>query len=368
VVLHRLAGERLDEDERPAALAAAGKLLDEVEAWAQEGKLGRARRKLPDALKAAGEFEELEERAAEVAALVNPVQPKWPALASAILHGKLTIEGEVTKGEEDDDEEPPIATLAYEFEDVDEAQDWRLPHRRDKVEPIRRYLNGLPLKSKVEPWKVIEKRKSLAGFGFDRRRCVLSFSPAYPCEVRMTAKSIQGTNILVAFGEKRPVIAGVGYVLPELPIARNAPGDLRNRIRRSGAISRKRGPVAAVFYEERPMIHDEIEFGRHRLRKNRRTQVRVRYEPLEGDEGVDGRITVWVGKKKVVVAEVAYDGPIVVSLLTLGSGVAYESIELEGVVSKQFRNRLKDAFHDANSDEPAKLRKAFRKADDRKKN
>lgn len=355
-------------DERAAALAKAEKLLNEVEGLVNDKKLGRARRRLPDAMAAAAEFDELKERAAALAAMVNPERPKWNELASAILNGKLTL-GETLNEGEDDEEPAVLATLAYEFESEAEAGDWRLPHRRgDKVEPFRRYLLGLTdaSKNKVAPWEVIEKRKTLAAYGFDRRRSVLSFSPGYPVEVRLTAKAIQGTNLLVAFGEKRPVIAGVGYVLPELPVARNAPGEIRNALRRSTAISRKRGPVAAVFYEDRPMFHEEVEVARHRTKKNRRTSMRVRYEPIEGDEEVDGKITVWIGKKKVVVAEVSYEGPVIVSLLTLGSGVAYESIEVEGVASKQFKNRVQASYKDAKSKDPVALRKAFRKHDDRK--
>jgi serine/threonine protein kinase len=355
-------------DEQAAALAKAEQLLDEVEGLVNEKKLDRARRRLPEALKAAEEFEELAERAKALAALVNPERPKWTDLASAILHGKLTTkEGEKS----DDDEEPPVvATLAYEFEAEGEADDWRLPRSRgDKIEPIRRYLNNLKQKTKVkvEPFQVIEKYKTLAGYGHDRRRSILTFSPRHPVEVRMTAKPLEGTNLLVAFGEKNPVVAGAGYVLPDIPVARRAPGEIRNAIRRATAISQKRGPVAVVFYEERPMFHEEIEVGRGRLRKNRRTKLRVRYEPIEGDEEVDGRVTVWIGKKKVVVAEVSYEGPVVVSLMTLGSGVAYEEIELEGVVSKQFKERVNRAYNQAKSKDAAPLRKAFRKLDDRKK-
>jgi len=355
-------------DERAAALAKGEALLDQVEGLVNDKKMGQARKRLPAALAAAEEFDELKERAAALAAMINPARPKWTDLASAILHGKLTAK-EATKS--DDDEDPAVvATLAYEFEREEEAEDWRLPHfRGDKVEPIRRYLNGLKekTKTKVEPFQVITKYKSLAGYGHDRRRAVLTFSPRYPVEVRMTAKPIEGTNLLVAFGEKNPVVAGAGYVLPEVPVARKAPGEIRNAIRRATAISQKRGPVAAVFYEQRPMFHEEIEVGRGRLRKNRRTQMRVRYEPIEGDEEADGRVTVWIGKKKVVVAEVSYEGPVVVSLLTLGSGVAYESIELEGVVSKQFQERVNRAYNEAKSKDAALLRKAFRKVDDRKR-
>ena len=330
----------------------------------EDGKLEEARKRFPAARRAAEPFEELKEQVAEVAALLEVVEPEWTDLAAAIAYGKLTFTGDKPGKDEED---LRVATLAYDFQEPEQAQDWRLPHARDpKTEVVRRYLNGLEPDAKVEPWEVLEKRGTFAGFGHDRRRSILTFSSKAPCEIRITAKPLQGTNLLVSLGEKRPVLAGLGYLLPELSLAR-ATGEFRNAISRAMAISRQRGPVSAICYEEQPMIHEDVAIGRYRLRKGRSTEMRVRFEPLSDREGIDGELSIWVGKKKVLAGEVAVGGVVSFSLLTLGSGIGYEEIQLEGVPSRQFRERVKESYHEAKSRESAPLREAFRKKDDREK-
>ena len=70
----------------------------------------------------------------------------------------------------------------------------------------------------------------------------------------------------------------------------------------------------------------------------------VTLEPGE-DDLAEARVTIKVNRKTLVTYELeeAGEGPVDVSLLTLGSAVRYDKVQLSGRPSKRFRNLLERA-------------------------
>ncbi|HBP22831.1 MAG TPA: hypothetical protein DEA08_34250, partial [Planctomycetes bacterium] len=332
-------GTPKDPDPKVQALASARAALAKAQKLLEEGKLGEAEAALAEARKLGKDLPELKEDLASASsALAAAKQPKemdrGKALA-ALFKGKLETEGEG---------DAMTLSLAYDFADEAQGEDWRGPrHMGDRGEIAKNWLNKLPLPkgAPVEPWGVYTKKKSLLGYGHDRRRLLASFSREAPITVELTAYGRE--NVLVAFGTKQPIVAGVGYLLPELPTATlRGNGEIRGALARAIQRSRGRGPSVAVLRERFPGSYEELLVKQ--ARGSKKVRLSVTLEPGE-DDLAEARVTIKVNRKTLVTYELeeAGEGPVDVSLLTLGSAVRYDKVQLSGRPSKRFRNLLERA-------------------------
>ena len=263
-------------------------------------------------------------------------------------------------------------SVAYDFSEEEQGQDWRAPrHLGDRGEIAKSWLNKLPLPqgAPVEPWGVYSKKKSLLGYGYDRRRFLGSFSREAPITVELTAYGRE--NVLVAFGTKNPIVAGVGYLLPELPTATiRGNGEIRGALARAIQRSRSRGPSVAVLRERFPGSYNELLVKK--ARGSKKVKLSVTLEPAE-DDLAEARVTIKVNRKTLVSYELekAGDGPVDVSLLTLGSAVRYDKVSLSGRPSKRFSNLLeracKEVSKEGKHEDFDAFRERFRKLDEGEK-
>ncbi|MGE0706802.1 MAG: protein kinase [Planctomycetota bacterium] len=356
-----------EPDPKVKLLADVRLALDQGNKLLGEGKLAEVEALLASLREQLDKLPELKKEAGKlIAALAEAKKPKplEPGLAvAALFKGKLERAGE---GEE------MVLSASYDFSDEAQGEDWRLPHRMtDPAEAARKLLLRLPLEAgaPVAPWGVYPKKKAMLAYGHDRRRLVATFSRQAPVEVEVEASARE--NVLVALGNRNPIVVGLNYILPELPTATlRGAGEIRNRLAHAIPISRKRGPCLAILKEEMPCVYDELEVKKLRVRK--KTRLSITWEPV----GEQAKVTVRLGKKEVATVELEKlgDGPLDVSLLTLGSAVAFEEVSVRGRVSKEFMDRVNRARNEVakekkdGEDELDLFRQRFRKIDEAERN
>ncbi len=289
--------------------------------------------------------------------------------------------------------------LRYDFEAEAQAEDWpRVGRPREFAQGyLYDWLESLPRpKAPVEPWQV--HKGLLVGYGHDRAALVASFSPAAPVEVELEAKSRQ--NLLVAFwsGRGAPLVAGLGFLLDELPLAQlgakvgaaRAADEVKKYLHRMEATigaSQTYGPCLTAFREEGRYKHRELLNEPMRLR-GRKVEFALTLRPLatpaperdeeRGDEEGERdakrpreRAELLFGggrlAQRVEVEDPPRGGELRVGLLTSGATVGYEAITVTGTLSQAFVERLRRAARAAKSTDPAAIRAAFVEALERER-
>ena len=265
-------------------------------------------------------------------------QPETPAvelgeLVKAYFHGDVTrVEGQAV-------------TIVYDFSDEEQGADFEsLPGPGGKNSPkLYEWLEENTRDSRTESWSVRSGR--LLGYGWTRGAFLAKLKTSDPIQVEVTVRG--GDNMLIGLGEsyEKAVVAGLGFLLPELPIARISneiePGDDKNgylrRLKRTLDQSRERGPSAVVLRENRGLLQFDT-----LVAEAMRPKSKMTYSLEVSPDGDTSAIAMRIGRANV---EESAPLPTKATLFftTFGAAVKYDDLTISGTLTDDFVQLLRDA-------------------------